>query len=45
MIMENETEEEKIIPLKELVPFEIWQTIFENMMEKEEQRWWQEEVS
>lgn len=42
-IMENEMKEEKTVPLKEIVPFEIWQTIFEKMMEREEQRWEGEE--
>jgi hypothetical protein len=41
--MKSESVEEKTIPLKELVPFEIWQTIFEKMMEREEQRWEGEE--
>ncbi len=41
--MESEMKEETTVPLKELVPFEIWQTIFEKMMEKEEQRWEEEE--
>jgi hypothetical protein len=40
--MESKIKEEKTIPLKELVPFEIWQTIFENMMKKEEERWEEE---
>jgi hypothetical protein len=35
--------EPKQIPLKELVSFEIWETIFEAMMEKEQQRWEEEE--
>lgn len=35
--------EEKTIPLKEVVPFEIWQTIFEKMMENEQKRWEEEE--
>ena len=42
-IMESESVEEKTIPLKELVPFEIWQTIFEKMMENEERRWEEQE--
>ena len=40
--MKSESVEEKTIPLKELVPFEIWQTIFESMMKKEEERWEEE---
>ena len=35
--------EPKLIPLKELVPFEIWQGIFEQMMEIEQKRWEEEE--
>ena len=35
--------EKKTVPLKEVVPFEIWQTIFEKMMEKEQERWEEDE--
>ena len=35
--------ESKQIPLKELVPFEIWETIFEAMMKQEQRRWEEEE--
>lgn len=39
--MENE---KKLVPLKELVPFDVFQQIFEKMMENEERRRLEEEL-